>query len=257
MKLPNNLDLRERFKYKLHHINKTIDCVSFTNGQQSVLLTAFETATKNDHHELTPESAIAIRDAFVNLCNTCITTPNVDVSTWPDYEIDALFLKLRVKSLDSKADRILVCKNIVNDEYCNTRIKISFELDKVTIINDDRINPKIDLGSGYTLLLREPKIYTVNINQLDDNTDSMALLLDKLIYMDKDSDVEMVYSFDEQTADDIEQFIEHTITPRIKMQIINQFLSKLPHIHLETTAICPTCSHQHVLTANSLKDVFN
>ena len=259
MKLPANIDLRERFKYTVHHTGKTIECVSFTNGQQSVILTAFENAERNDANAFTPQSAMAIRDAFVNLCNQCILTPEVDVSTWPDYEIDALFIKLRIKSLDSKSDRILICKKYheSTESYCDTRIKVTFDLEKVTIESDDTINPLVDLGGGYTLHLKQPAMYSVTIDQLDEELDNISLFLDKLVYEDKENESTIEYDFLTQSKEDIQLFIEHAIVPKIKVHIINQFLSKLPHIHLETNVTCPECGQHHKLIANSLKDVFN
>lgn len=252
------LDLTEKFQYTIHTTGQVINCQSWTVGQESLMLAAFEYKYNDPIEELKRKQHV-----LRQICSECILTPDVDVSTWQDYEMEMFLIKAKTYTTGFDVNRNFVCEGTIKstdaegiqkDEPCGAVLDVNINLNDIQLKTYDDVQNIFDIGQNYYLKVREPKHFNANIDDTSDKTTVIESVLDELIY--RQDGEETVYKFSEQSKEDIEYFVQKTLTPKIRHNVFENFISKLPHIQHDIVVECPVCSTKTKFKIRALNDVF-
>lgn len=250
------INLKRKFRYTVHHTGETIVASSYDSGQQSVLQEAFEFNTLSDSskHSAWDKIQFAIR----TLCNECILSENVDVTNWPDYEIEYFMIQLRIHSTGDITNRLFTCNNIIHSDgiskECGTSITLPIDFKDFKIIESDaKVQTEFEITPEYTLHLSY--IETLNISKDRLNSSPLELALYKLVYKDIELGKVTEYYFKDESEDSIKSFVS-SLSPSIVTEILEKFFNRMPKVEQNTSIICPSCGHIHSFKSVTLRQAF-
>jgi hypothetical protein len=202
-----------KFSLVLPSTGQKIDYQGFTVKEEKLLLMAKE-----------DDSPTGFITAVKQVIGNCIITPNVNVDKFAVFDLELFFLRLRSKSVGS------VVEVIVTDEEDKNQYKVQVDLDKIDVIKDPSHKNKIvlDDDSGIGVIMTYPTIdMSVGFGEGEQSeAEAVFRLIRRCI--DKVFDNEKVYAMREQTAEEIQAWMDSLSAAHLSK--IQQFFDTMPSL---------------------------
>lgn len=202
------------FELKLPSTGKKIKYRPFTVKEEKILLIARESKETND-----------IINAIEQVVNNCIVSTDVDVEDFATFDLEYVMLNIRGKAIND------VVNFTIKDPEFEEDVEITFDINEISIVKDEKHTELIDLGNDFTLKMRYPSTKELlKLNGRDDQTsvfDAMVSCMDVLVHG------ETVYKFSDFTKKEVDDFIEGL--PSSGIEAIRTFFTTLPKMRIE----CP------------------
>ena len=204
--------------------------------EEKVLLVALES-----------KDPMQIQQAVRNLIMSCCDIKNVGKLT--SFDIEFLFLNLRAKSVGEKIKIGMKC------EECETMNDIEINIDDIKVSNlDVEKTFMLDQQKKIGMTLRYPtmdSLENIDLNKLDTVQGLMDLVVASV---DTIFDDDNVYNADEETKEDLVDFVESFGSEQFKM--IQDFFTNVPAMSYEDTFCCTNCQHENTIGLKGLQSFF-
>jgi hypothetical protein len=204
--------------------------------EEKVLLVALES-----------KDAMQIQQAVRNLIMSCCDIK--DVGKLTSFDIEFLFLNLRAKSVGEKIKIGMKC------EECETMNDIEINIDDIKVSNlDVEKTFMLDQQKKIGMTLRYPtmdSLENIDLNKLDTVQGLMDLVVASV---DTIFDDDNVYNADEETKEDLVDFVESFGSEQFKM--IQDFFTNVPAMSYEDTFCCTNCQHENTIGLKGLQSFF-
>ena len=102
---------------------------------------------------LESEDEKQIADAVKKTLKDCIQTRGVKVESLPTFDIEYLFLNIRVKSVGEAVDLIITCP-----DDGETTVPVKIYIDEIEVVKKEGHSPDIDLDGSLTLRMKYPSL---------------------------------------------------------------------------------------------------
>lgn len=222
----------------------------FTVKEQKLLLMANEDKENVDIH-----------DTIKQLVENCIVSKDFRFDTLSLFDLEYLFIQLRMKSIGETITLDYVCKNVVGEKTCDTPMKIEFDLKSVlppTIDKKDRMiffTDKVGVVMRYpgTEMIRKTAAFTMDKSP-EKNVN--ALLFDMIVdCIDYIFDGEKIFYAKDTDRDEIVDFVESLTTKDFEK--VQAFIESVPTTKAEINHTCGKCGFAHKLPIEGMTSFFD
>ena len=228
------------YSLDLPYSKKTIQYRPFVVGEQKLLMIAMETKDEKQ-----------IFTAMKQSVQAC-TNNTVDLSTLPLFELEYLFLNIRMKSVGEKTKIMLTC------EECLAENDVEIDL-RNTVFEQPREKKDdvIFLTDKIAIRMKMPSLELVQkINEDVKNGDTQAQIMFDVALECVDSilDEENEYKITETNKDELKEFINSLSAEQfIKVQ---EFLDNIPSLKLKVEHKCEKCNHDMSTDVQGIANFF-
>lgn len=219
-----------KFTYK-DEIPSTGDKVTLTPfrvGDEKVLMEAMQS-----------EDALHMQNAVKNVISNCVDP--IDVDALAPYDIEYLFLKLRVKSVGEEAEIGIKC------DGCEEFNKIPVNLETVKVVKNENHQPMVRIQDDLAFEMQYPEV----TESVKEQTETEALF--KVIC----SSVKRVY-YGEDVIDvgpsemgDLQTLIEELSQEQFLK--IQEFFETVPKLTKTVDFVCGSCAKENTYKLEGLK----
>jgi len=222
------IDLKDLIKLPVYNAvipstGKTVHFSPFVVKEEKLLLIAQESKD--------PEQ---IFNAVKNVFQSCFKG-NIDFDGLTYFDIEYLFIQLRMKSMGEQVDII------VKDPETNERFESVMKLENIKIVNqkNDKNNFNIKLSNELGITVKYPNLKhmtLVKLNEVKSATESAFKLIS--------TSIESIYTKDQiintkdKTLEEVENFLNNL--PKEMFEKIAKFFSELPSVVYEDEFVTPT-----------------
>ncbi len=214
------------YDLQLPYSKKTIQYRPFVVGEQKNLMIAMETKDEKQIFSTMKQS--------VQSC----TNNTVDVSKLPLFELEYLFMNIRMKSVGEKSKIILPCEECLAENEVELDLRNTFfeepseKKDNVVFLTDSvavRMRmPSLDLIQSLTNSTKE------------EDTDTKMAFEAALECIEAILDKENEYLIDDSNKDELREFIDSLTSDQFMK--IQEFLNNIPTLKLKLEHKCEKCS---------------
>lgn len=243
------------YSTKVPSTGKSVKFRPYTVSEEKILLMAAES---KEFQEISNATRQVISATFENL----------DVDSLTTYDVDYLFLQLRIKSVSPTVELFFENTECKNEEGvpCNKKMRLVINLEDVGIQEYDEeadkfvpYTPKKQKLGGYDVKLsdtvgvimkhpgfREKELF----NQIDNPTEDDLVKLCIIAVYDENS----VYTRDDFTEEELNAFYDDLLTES-KQELI-EFINNIPSVRYESEFKCSTCGYTEKLVFDTLESFF-
>lgn len=238
-----------KYKTTIPSTGEIVSYKPFTVADEKLLLTAQEADSVDD-----------MVDATKQLIENCFDGIK-DVNKLTTYDIEFLFLQLRIKSISPVAE--LFYRNMqcgLTGEECEKSIKITVNLEDVKVVNSDGkpyIPPKksgfvVQLTDDIGITLKHPGITERSRELLEDTFGADELIKSCIISV---YDTNGVYVKGQDfTEEELELWYDGLDTS--SRNKAREFLNDIPELRYDTEFVCKECGFKEKITLRGLEDFF-
>ena len=183
-------------------------------------------------------------NAIKQIINNCVQT-EIDVDKMPLFDLEWLFLQLRIQSVGDVLD--LKFKHKTGD--CDHIQNVSFDLKEIQMKYNPSHNKEVKLTEDITVFLKYPTVETASII-LDDDIDNIVSFLSEGIEFIKHKD-EMIETKD-YTKQEKREFFEQL--NQKQMVDIQAFYETQPALQHEMKYVCDKCGSEETILLRGLRD---
>ena len=223
---------------KLPSNKKKVEYRSFTVKEQKLLLIALEDV---DNHE-------SVSNAIGQIISNC-TMGKVKLDDLAPFDIEHMFLQLRIKSLGEILNLKYKCRNTKDDgNVCGHEQEIHYDLNDAKVeVNEDH-NPIIEIDSGVGFEMSYPKTFTKIPDDIDGILKYLSSMI-KLIYSGDD-----MWKSDDISEDELVEWIE-SIPPEA-LDKMKDFSDSIPTLSGNIKFKCENCGYKENIHMEGLLDFF-
>lgn len=231
------------YDLELPYSKKTIKYRPFVVGEQKLLMMALESRDEN-------QIFTAIKEA-VSVC----TKNTIDVGKLPLFELEYIFLNIRMKSVGEKTKILLTCaaceeENEVDVNLENVNFKNLENQKTDTILINDQIAVRLkvpSLDSVRTITKNKPK-------EVDSAYETQVLFELLVNSIDAVLDKEQEYPVNETNLDEAREFLDSLSSDQfIKIQ---QWFENVPTLQVLVDHACTKCGHDMKTTLEGINNFF-
>lgn len=228
------------FEVQLKSLEKKVRFRPFLVKEEKILLIAKES---EDYETMIK----AIKQILTNCC-----VDGIDVDTLPLFDLQMLFVHLRMKSISEAVSLEYVCKK-PNDEgeVCNHRNQYEMNLDKVCYKTAEGHTDTIMLSDKLGIKMKYPVLTNVNIESDEILQESTNLIIRHIDYIFDD---EQIYTRTDFTNEQLGEFIDN-LTPD-QLNELMKFFVTTPKVVMEDSVNCVRCGKPHNIYAEDLYSFF-
>jgi hypothetical protein len=252
MALPKNK--LPTFTTTIPSTGELIRFVPYTNADEKILLTAAEGGDvfENIH---------AVKD-IIKLCYI-----NIDTDKLTSYDIDYLFLQLRIQSVSNISEqyfRSMQCNKTGGE--CEKTIKLSINLSDITVQKYDEdeekyVDYKVDKTKNGAELIKLSDSIGVSMKHpgfdtqlkysemVDPSEDDLVKLCIVNVYDD-----ETVYTKDDFSDEDLNEFYASLLP--IQIDKMRKFIRNIPKVRYESQFVCKECGFTEPLLFEDFESFF-
>ena len=218
------------YEHFLVGMNKKVKFRCFTVKEQKILLTAKE-------EQGIDQQLLAVKQV-VELC----TMGKVDVDTLPYFDLEDLFLQIRIKSVSDTSD---IGYEYVDKEGAKTPIDVKIDLKEAKVVTLPNHNKTIKFSDTIGIVMRYPSIteMTGNINQ----EDLVIKCIESIFTKDE------IYNTCDFSTEDMEAWLDGLGTEQLMK--IKEFYDTMPRLRLEKEIDLPD-DRKHKLVFEGLESFF-
>ena len=186
-----------------------------------------------------------ISNALRQIITNC-TDGDVEVDKLPMFDVEYLFLQLRIKSVEDMAKVSLKCGKCDAGEVS---AKIDLKTVKVEF-PEDKQQFKIQLTSDVGLTLKYPTLSMVGTDEELETAEQMFDLI--CMCVESIYDEEQVYN--DFSKKEVNDFLENL--PQEHFKKISGFFENMPKLKHTVKFTCPDCKKKNSYTLSGLQDFF-
>jgi hypothetical protein len=222
----------------------------FTVKEQKLLLMANEDKENVDIHE-----------TIKQLVENCVVSPDFKFENLSLFDLEYLFIQLRMRSIGETISLDYVCKNFVGEKTCDNPMKIDFDLKTIAPPAFDKNNKKIFFTDKVGIVMRYPgteMIRKTSAFASDKNAEKSvgSLLFDMIVdCVDYIFDGEKIFYAKDIDRDEIVDFVERLTTKDFEK--IQNFIESLPATKSEIVHTCGKCGFVHKIPLEGLTNFFD
>jgi len=207
------------YSVKLYSQKTPIKFRPYTVKEEKVILMALESNDK-----------VEMFETMVQLCESCVIN-DIDIYDLPLFDLEKLVVAIRSKSVGEEVTFMNKC------DHCDSRTEVSLNIQNMKNKDESGIINKIMLTEDCGVTLKYPSLKSVNLHteKQNEELDDIYKSCIETVF-----DKETVYTFDDQSKDEQENFI-NSMTLEMINEINEKFLSKIPTNYLELKYKCPAC----------------
>jgi hypothetical protein len=224
------------YDMELPSTGKKIKYRPFLVKEEKLLLMAMESGKQAD-----------VSNVMKQIIGNC-TDGKVDVDNLPMFDIEYLFLQLRIKSIDDIVNVNLKCGG------CNEGFNAKVDLKDVGVIfPEEKQEFKIQLTSDVGVVMKYPTLDLMKDVKPGEES-SPEFIFDTITRcIDSIYDEEQVYNdFD---RNEIDEFIDSL--PQEQFKKISTFFENMPKVQHEIKFTCPKCKKKNKIKLTGLQDFFD
>lgn len=238
----------------------------YTVGEEKVLLIAYESKDLS-------QIKLAIKQI---LSNCIIQGEGMDIDTWPAFDIEFIYLKIRSQSVSNTIDltvRLPNCPKKISeaeskDTFCEKKTLFSVNLDKdikmmigdgenakVFHPNDFKKTTSIKLSPELAVSVRYPSYSDLDAIKTTGEKTVSDVGFDLLARCTVSfSDKESTYPTSNVPLEDVVTFYKSMT--RIEIEKVEEFFKNIPYLLVKTKATCKECGHQVEQKFTGISDFF-
>lgn len=232
------------FELELPSTGQKVKYHQFTCADQKILLTGFASQEINDMEN-------AVRAVIQN----CLVTENINVDKLPSFDLEYIFLQLRIKSVGNETVIRFLPKPDTDCPVCSKQREVELDLSQVKVVKDPSHTNLIHLDENMTFKMKYPNIQVMSLIE-DARLTGDVTQTNKIIAscVDIISDGEDVL---EPGKDiplvELEAYIDDLSSENYDK--INDFFKKLPVLeHKIVFPKCPSCGSEDISILRGLAD---
>lgn len=223
------------FETTIPSTNQKINFRPFLVKEEKILFMALQ---GNDPSEMST--------AVQRVLQSCITTPDIDVSSFATFDLEYLFLKLRAKSVGEVID--LKLKHSQGE--CTHVYQHSINIDDINVVFPDDLDNKIQITDQVGLVLKYPSVQLATLVPDTDEMDSMIQFIAGCVDMVYDSD----NVYEDFSLEEIKTFLESLNGPQFTK--IRDFFKRVPKLSHDIEWMCPKCEQHEKIHLEGLASFF-
>ena len=197
-----------KYELTIPSSGKVVKYRPFLVKEEKILLIAMESEDEDQ-----------MSNAIEEIITNCVFDPDLDVSKLALFDVEYIFLQLRLKSKGEEVNLSFEC------EQCKTSVPVTLNLMDVKVIKTEGHENNIKLSNNIGVIMGYPSINLKSkINA--DNTEVENIFQSLVFCLESIYDEETVYNAKDQTEQEIMDFFESL--PEKEFEKIQNFFTTLP-----------------------------
>lgn len=187
-----------------------------------------------------------IANVMKQIITNC-TDNKVDVKNLPMFDVEYLFLQLRIKSIDDVVQVKLRC------EKCKDGFDSKIDLKKINVkFPKEKQDFKIQLNSDVGIVMKYPTLDMMS-DMKEGSTENTEMIFSTISQcIDYIYDEEQVYK--DFTKEELNEFIDSL--PQEQFKKISTFFENMPKLQHIVKFDCPKCKEKNKIKLTGLNDFF-
>ena len=224
----------------LPYSKKKIQFRPFVVGEQKQLMIAMETKDEKQ-----------IMSAMKQAISSC-TNNGIDIAALPLFELEYLFLNIRMKSVGEKTKIIMNCgecetQNEVDIDLRNTVFEQKDQMKDNTVLLTDKIAVRMNLPS-LNMLQR------LNDNNSEDDAQAELIFSATIECIEAILDEENEYIIDDSNKDELIEFVNSLSAEQFMK--IQEWFENMPTLKLKIAHKCEKCQHDMATEIQGIANFF-
>jgi hypothetical protein len=240
MPLPNLQ--HPKFDVKLPSNGKIYSFRPYTVKEQKILLMLKESIDSEE-----------VSGAIKTLITSCCLSGEIPVDKLTYFDIEYIFLQIRINSVGEISKLSYVCNNIIDNNKCGQINSLELNLREIDVDFSDASKNNIDIGRGLTLNLSYPGINSTKDLQEYDKTRNLDTLF-KIIYNDVNYIADSEQIWDDFTESEFIEFLNNLDIESFE-SILNFYLN-VPKLKKEIIYKCKKCNYTENIILEGISDFF-
>lgn len=221
------------YELTLPSTQETIQYRPYTVREEKILVMAMQS---NDDQQ--------IKTAMSDIVKNC-TFDKVDIDTFPMFDVQYVFLKLRCKSVGEVSEVTVSCAG------CGSTQPHFINLDAIQVTQSEEQNNVIDYGD-FKLVMRYPVIADVALlNQTEDLDAAFNVIVSCVKHVLTD---EEQIDNDENSFETISELIENMVPEQFSK--LQKFFGNMPAVTHEIKFNCQKCELENTIEINGIYNFF-
>lgn len=195
--------------------------------------------------------------AVKQIVNNCILTPDLDVDKLYQYDLEYIFLQLRIRSQGQKLSlRFEPIKNSTCEE-CQKQRVVETDLTEAEVIFNPEHNDKIMLTESLGMKMKAPSLQVMtNLSKIGNSSEVVVEEYMKMIWecVDFVFDKEKMYKARDYKPEEGIAFLEELNQEQFAE--IEKFFRTLPKLKLDVKVKCSKCTFEDVYPIVGLENFF-
>lgn len=228
----------------LPYSKRTIQYRPFVIGEQKIMMIAMETKD--------PSQIFSAMKQAIQAC----TNNTIDVSKLPLFELEYIFLNIRMKSVGEKTRIMLACGECLaeNEVEVDLRETKFFQPDETKKDNVIFLTDKLAVRMNIPNMEMLQRIDNSRNKNAEDTQQTELLFEIVLESIDAILDEENEYKIDDSNKGELKEFVESLTTEQfIKIQ---DFLNNVPILKLDVKHKCEKCNHDMSTELEGINNFF-
>lgn len=230
------------FDVYLKSLNKRVKFRPFLVKEEKLLLMAKEA-----------EDLPSLLDTVKQIVGNCCLE-EIDLENLPLFDIELIFIHLRLKSVGETLELTYKCENVVeNDEPCGANMSFEVDLNEVKIEEPEQHTNKIMITETIGVMLKYPslRISASMAAQIESIENIVDLIYEHLDYV---FDEVSKYEADTVTKEELYEFLGSMSVDQLEP--FKEFFSTLPYVKAEKDVTCGKCGYHHKIVVKGIDDFF-
>lgn len=229
------------FEVYLKSLNRSVKFRPFLVKEEKLLLMAKEAEDLQSLLE-------SVKQIIANCC-----LEDVRVDELPLFDIELIFIHLRLKSVGESLELTYKCENVVETERCGNSMTFDVDLNQVVVEEPEEHTNKIMITDTVGVMLKYPslQISASMANQIDSIENIVDLIYEHLDYV---FDEVSKYEAESVSREELYEFLGSLSLDQLEP--FKQFFSTLPYVKTEKDVICDKCGFQHKIVVRGIDDFF-
>lgn len=207
---------------------------SFLVKEEKILVMAMESGEPAD-----------IADAITQVINNCIVTEGIDVEKLASFDIEWIFLNLRVRSVSDVIDLNKKCSE------CDEKFEFQINLNEVKPPETPTTDTKVEITDEVGVILKYPSLSTmsqasVSEGDIDSAFGVVASCIDSIYDADK------VYNSRDHSKEELVEWVLDL--SKSAFEKIEGFFDSIPAVRHETEVTCIKCQAPNSIVLEGLND---
>jgi len=230
------------FDVHLTSLNKKVRFRPFLVKEEKLLLMAKEA-----------EDLASLLDTVKQIINNCCLDETVDIENLPLFDLEMIFIHLRLRSVGETLELTYKCENIVETERCGNSMVFEVDLNKVEVVVPEEHTNKVMVSEEIGMILKYPSIgISASIaSKVDTLENILDLIYEHLDYVFDDSSKYEAGSF---TKEEFYDFLGSLSLDQLEG--FKAFFSTLPYVQTSKQVTCNKCSFNHTIVVKGIDDFF-
>lgn len=227
------------FEVRLNSVDRSVKFRPFLVKEEKLLLMAKESDDLNDIFK-------TMKQTIKNCC-----LEDLDVDSLPVFDIEMIFIHLRINSVGENVQMNFTCDNVVEGQPCGNITEFDLQLRNIKFQTPEDHSKNIKLNNEVGVVFKYP---TLNLSKevLEEDNDSEFRFM--LNYVDYIYDQDQIYKADETPEEELKEFFESLTMEQIKK--IKQFFATTPTVVLDQDIQCNKCGFNHHVNVEGVLNFF-